>query len=114
VPFLGPQLANISGSEGLLMGNSKQHVKAIVDGLVAYLRANPAACDGVDGMARWWFNPDDDIDPEVLNMALQYLLHCGVMETLTIGDRTCYRRIGSIADLDAALQSFSHEGDSLC
>lgn len=96
------------------MGNSKQPVKAIVDGLAAYLRTNPAACDGVDGMARWWFTFEDDVDPEALNMALKYLLHCGVMEALIIGNRTCYRRVGDSAALDAAVLACPEQGSGGC
>ncbi len=109
-----PGACVIDGSDGLRMSNSKRHVGAMVGGLVAYLRANPAACDGVDGIARWWFNPENDVDPEALDMALQYLLNLGVMETLTIGDRTCYRRVGDNAAFDAAEQAVRQQGNGLC
>ncbi len=82
---------------------------AIVARLAAYLRANPQACDGTDGIARWWFDPQDFIDKEALDMALQELMHHGALEALVVGDRTCYR-LADLAALDAAARAAATRG----
>lgn len=78
-------------------------VTAIVIRLATYLRANPQACDGVDGIARWWFDPQDFIDKETLEMALQDLTKRGALEALVVGDRTCWRLADPTA-LDGAVR----------
>jgi len=77
-------------------------VTTIVLGLAAYLRANPQACDGMDGIARWWFDPQDFIDKEALEMALQDLTSRGALQSLLVGDRFCWR-LADRAALDAAV-----------
>ena len=83
-----------------------QSAKAIVLGLSDYLGANPQACDGIDGIACWWFDPRGSIDEDVLNMVLQDLIRRGALEALVVGDRTFYR-LAHRAALDDAVRAFS-------
>jgi hypothetical protein len=84
---------------------------ALALGVIAYLRANPQACDNVDGIARWWLAPgDDDIDTEVLEMALQDLERRGAVQRLPTAHRTCWRFSGDILALDAAERALCRAG----
>jgi hypothetical protein len=77
-------------------------VTALALGVIAHLRANPQACDNVDGIARWWLAPGDFIDTEALEMALQDLERRGAMQRVVLAQRTCWRSSGNAGALDAA------------
>jgi hypothetical protein len=81
----------------------------VVCALAQYLRANPLACDSLDGIGRWWL-AGHDLAPEDLMQALAWMLEQGLVEELVAADgRLRYRRLGQDAQLDAVVDA--HAGD---
>jgi hypothetical protein len=73
----------------------------VVCALARYLRANPLACDSLDGIGRWWLAAHP-VTPEELVQALSWMKEQGVVEELVAADgRLRYRRRGPEALLDA-------------
>lgn len=81
----------------------------VVQSLARYLRANPHACDTVEGIARWWFTPDAQPDEKKLETALRWLIVEGLVEALQAADgRVRYRRLSASEDEDGALDAVAH------
>jgi hypothetical protein len=81
-------------------------IRVIVQALIAYVFANPLACDTEDGIARWWLS---DCRPSSYDVAaaLTWLVRSGLLQTVTAADgRTRYRRIATDDSLKAALDEF--------
>jgi hypothetical protein len=81
-------------------------IRVIVEGLIAYVFANPLACDTEDGIARWWLSDCHQSSHDVAT-ALGWLVRKGLLQTVTAADgRTRYRRIATDDSLKAALDEF--------
>lgn len=79
--------------------------REVVRALALYLRANPRACDSVDGIRRWWLAAHP-VTTEDLMEALQWMKDHGLVEELSaIDGRLRYRRCGPEAALQAAIDS---------
>jgi hypothetical protein len=75
--------------------------------LARYLRANPLACDSLEGIGRWWLAAHP-VTPEELVRALGWMMERGLVEELVAADgRLRYRRLGSEAMLDAVIERYS-------
>jgi hypothetical protein len=82
-------------------------IKMIVEALVAYVSANPNACDTVDGIERWWLSGCRQSSREVA-AALDWMVRRGYLEAVTATDgRTRYRRIATDDGLKSALDEVS-------
>jgi hypothetical protein len=81
-------------------------IRVIVKALIAYVSANPMACDTEDGIARWWLSDCRQSSRDVA-AALGWLVRTGLLQTVTAADgRTRYRRIATDDSLKAALGEF--------
>jgi hypothetical protein len=77
----------------------------VVRALAQYLRANPLACDSLDGIGRWWL-AGHDLGPEDLMQALAWMKERGLVEVLVAADgRLRYRRRATDAVLDALIET---------
>jgi hypothetical protein len=82
----------------------RPEIRVIVEALIAYIFANPLACDTEDGIARWWLSGYRQHD---VAAALGWLVSSGLLQTVTAVDgRTRYRRIATDDSLQAALDEF--------
>jgi hypothetical protein len=80
----------------------------VVRALARYLRANPLACDSLEGIGRWWLAAHP-VTPEELMRALGWMKEQGLVEELVAADgRLRYRRLGSEAMLDAAIAGYGN------
>jgi len=71
--------------------------------LALYLRANPLACDSVEGIGRWWLAPHS-VAREELELALDLMTEQGLIEEIVAADgRQRYRRCSDDARLQAAI-----------
>jgi len=74
------------------MPDEEQAVEQIADRLKAYLRANPLACDTLEGIVSWWLTGGARVDPTVVERALFVMRAEGYVEALTaIDGRVRYR-----------------------
>jgi hypothetical protein len=79
----------------------------LVCALARYLRANPLACDSLDGIARWWL-AGNEFGPEDLMQALAWMVEQGLVEELVAADgRMRYRRRGPDGRLDALIDALA-------
>ncbi|MGO1068747.1 hypothetical protein [Lysobacter sp. CA199] len=79
---------------------------ACVRSLAGYLRANPQACDTAEGIRRWWFDSELEVDMEQLQDALDWMKRRGVIEeSLAADGRRRYRRLAGDAQLAALLRA---------
>jgi hypothetical protein len=79
--------------------------RAIVRALASYLRTHALACDGVDGIWRWWFPVDADVNREKLMNALTWMTQAGLLEQLVAADgHVRYRSRADDAQLAGLLQ----------
>jgi hypothetical protein len=86
---------------------TQPEIKMIVEALVAYVSANPNACDTVDGIERWWLSDCRQSSLEV-TAALDWMVRRGYLEAVTATDgRTHYRRIATDDGLKSALDEVS-------
>jgi hypothetical protein len=75
----------------------------LVAQLARYLRANPLACDTLEGIAQWWLGADGAIAGE-LATALKTLERSGIVARSHAADgQVRYRRTGLTAAVDARL-----------
>jgi len=85
------------------------HIPPMVDvvcALARYLRANPLACDSLEGIGRWWLAAHP-VTPEELVIAVGWMKEQGLVEELVAADgRLRYRRGASEAVLDAAIAAY--------
>lgn len=80
----------------------------VVCALARYLRANPLACDSLEGIGRWWLAAHP-VTAEELVRALCWMKEQGLVEELVAVDgRLRYRRRAPEAVLDAAIEGFSN------
>jgi Fe2+ or Zn2+ uptake regulation protein len=94
---------NNSGSRA-----SEQGVAAC---LLAYLLANPHACDTADGIRRWWLDGHEDVAMDELLRALERMTRAGLVEAVTAADgRRRYRRAGTDAAFAAWLAAQAQAG----
>ncbi len=78
----------------------------VVCALARYLRANPLACDSLDGISRWWL-ATHPVTPEELVQALSWMREQGLVEEIVAADgRLRYRRCGAEAKIDAAIDAY--------
>ena len=83
-------------------------VATLVIALAAYVRAHPAAADSVSGIAQWWLSSEEFVAQRDVEQALKILVDRQVMEEVVAADgRRRYRRIGSDADLEAAVAAIA-------
>lgn len=76
-------------------------VTALVRSLNRYLRDNPLACDGAEGIARWWLAAP--VDAGTLADALALMLARGEIQALRAADgRVRYRRRAAEPPADPA------------
>ena len=89
---------------------SAQGVLAIVLVLARYLRAHPAASDSLEGIARWWFDGEEDPLIDEVNEALHQLVRHGGMQAFVAADgRTRYAMASGAPALDAAVVQIATE-----
>lgn len=73
-----------------------------------YLRANPLACDTLEGIGRWWPGAGS-AGESVLATALSWMRDMGIIEESMAADgRVRYRRAALDAGVDAALDQLIH------
>jgi hypothetical protein len=78
-------------------------IQVIVEALIAYVRANPNACDTVDGIERWWLSDCRQSSRDV-TAALDWMVRGGYLQAVTATDgRIRYRRIANDDSLKSAL-----------
>jgi hypothetical protein len=76
--------------------------RVIVEALIAYVLANPHACDTGDGIERWWLS-DGHRSREVA-AALDWMVRKGYLQTVTAADgQIRYRRVATDDSLKSAL-----------
>jgi hypothetical protein len=74
--------------------------QALVCQLLRYAHANPHASDSAEGIARWWLDPKEGVDVQVLREALEMLVRQGIFEERVATDgRRSYRRSCPDAEL---------------
>lgn len=79
---------------------------ACVRSLAGYLRANPQACDTAEGIRRWWFDSEHEVEMEQLLDALEWMKRRGVVEEILAADgRRRYRRLAGDARLQALIDA---------
>ncbi|HME38783.1 MAG TPA: hypothetical protein VKG63_07455 [Steroidobacteraceae bacterium] len=84
-------------------------IHVIVKAVIAYLIANPHACDNEEGIDRWWLADHGQSSRDV-SAALDWLVVNGFLQTVTAADgRTRYRRLATDDSLKATLEDFSVE-----
>lgn len=68
--------------------------------LASYLIANPLACDSLEGMRCWWFDPEYQGPEHLIEKAVMWMMENQLVEELAGSDgRVRYRRTGSDAQL---------------
>jgi hypothetical protein len=78
----------------------------VVCALAQYLRANPLACDSLEGIARWWLAMQGVVRRE-LEQALTLMIREGLVEQIVAADgRMRYRRCTDDARLQAAIEAY--------
>jgi len=81
-------------------------LQAIERALAAYLLAYPLACDAADGISRWWFDSDADVNMDKLVEALAEMRRQGVVERLLAADgHVRYRRACDDETLQALMNA---------
>ena len=87
--------------------------RAVVRQLLAYATAHPSASDSVVGIRRWWLDPEEDIEMETLNRALDWLVGRGAFSQCVAADGRChYRRSGSDAELMSLMAALDAADDA--
>lgn len=78
----------------------------VVCALALYLRANPLACDSLEGIRRWWLAAHA-IAREQLEEALDLMMEQGIVEQIMAADgRLRYRRCGNDTLLQATIAAY--------
>ena len=81
---------------------------AVVRALCRYWVTHPRACDGLDGIARWWLS-GVRVSTQTLEQALEVLQRQGVAEVLNAADgRQRWRRRDGVDD--AVLRKVAADG----
>ena len=71
--------------------------RAIADAIVAFLHANPACADTVEGIEQWWLRPQGVSAPrELIERALVLLEKERVVVSRCRGERTVWRAVSPI------------------
>jgi Fe2+ or Zn2+ uptake regulation protein len=84
----------------------------VVCALARYLRANPLACDSLEGISRWWLAAHP-VTPEELMRALNWMKEQGLVEEIVAADgRLRYRRRAPEAMLDAAIEGYCNASET--
>jgi hypothetical protein len=80
----------------------ESEIQQIVSALVAYVLANPLACDTQDGIERWWLS-DCGQSSLAVAAALNWMVMKGYLQTATAADgRVRFRRIATDDSLQSA------------
>lgn len=83
--------------------------QAIIRQLARYLRANPLACDTLEGIAQWWLEAAN-VQPARIARALDWLEQAGVVARLRAADgQLRFRRTELNALVDARLDHLMKE-----
>lgn len=83
--------------------------QAIIGQLARYLRANPLACDTLEGIAQWWLGTAG-VAPLQLARALDRMERDGVVASLRAADgHRRFRRAALNATVDAGLDNLMKE-----
>ena len=83
--------------------------QAIIGQLARYMRANPLACDTLEGIAQWWLGAAG-VPPTQLARALDRMERDGVVAKLRAADgQLRFRRTGLNAVVDARLDHLMRE-----
>jgi hypothetical protein len=83
--------------------------QAIIVELARYLRANPLACDTLEGIAHWWLHTPN-LPPDRLARALARMESAGVVARLHAADgQLRFRRAELNAAVDAGLDQLMKE-----
>jgi hypothetical protein len=81
----------------------------IVKAVIAYIIANPHACDNEEGIERWWLSDSIQSSLDVVD-ALDWLVLHRCLETVTAADgRMRYRRLATDDSLKATLADIAAE-----
>jgi len=87
------------------MRNSPETID-VVCALARYLRANPLACDSLEGIGRWWLATQGVLRKE-LEQALSLMMQEGLVEQIVATDgRMRYLRCSDDARLQAAIDAY--------
>lgn len=66
--------------------------RAVADAIAAFLAANPACADTVEGIEQWWLRPQGVMPPrELIERALALLEKERVVVSRRYGERTVWR-----------------------
>jgi hypothetical protein len=83
--------------------------QAIIGQLARYMRANPLACDTLEGIAQWWLGAED-VAPAQLARALEWMERSGVVTRLPAADgQLRFRRTALNAHVDARLDQLMRD-----
>jgi len=97
------------GDHERVMRNSPATID-LVCALALYLRANPLACDSLEGIGRWWLAAHA-VSREELEHALAWMMEHGLVEEIAAADgRLRYRRCGADSLLQAAIEAHCRPG----
>ena len=86
--------------------------QAVIRQLLVYADVFPQASDSAIGIARWWIEPAEGVDMQVLADALDFLTAQGVFaEAVGADGRRRWRRLASTAHLRRVLAQHGRQGD---
>lgn len=86
--------------------------QAVIRQLLVYADAFPEASDSAIGIARWWLDPAEAVDMQVLVDALEFLTAEGVFAQAVGADgRRRWRRVARTAHLRRVLARYGQQGD---
>lgn len=83
--------------------------QAIIEQLARYMRANPLACDTLEGIAQWWLGAPG-VPPAQLARVLEQMERDGVVASMRATDgHLRFRRTALNAAVDARLDHLMRE-----
>ena len=81
-------------------------IVAVIEAVIAYVVANPNACDNEECIERWWL-ANERPNPRDVSVAVGWLLREGYLEPVSAGDGAIrYRRRATHELLKTALDEF--------